>query len=212
MPVRELLTEYTNLLSDMRDVRSRLAQLERLTAGIPSDFVDATASGSAAYCLPLAAYGGNTGNAVVASANQVRVLRLVMPITLTVTSIHFECVTAAAGSSSSVGIYNNDGTSLLIDSGAISTATTGIKSATLAAAKTLTRNIMYYVAFTTTSLSVVLRGRDLVVSNVIASLVNGDGSLHLGTAANSATAGVLPSSLGTITAVAVNMAEFKLQG
>lgn len=103
-----------------------------------------------------------------------------------------------------VGVYDS-GKNLLFNLGGVSGATTGNKSVTLGAQVTLPAGD-YYIAWTGTSSGTLstlavdgLDGSPALSVGLTTLLINVNGTRH-GFAGNAATAGVLPSTLGTLTA------------
>lgn len=142
----------------------------------------------------------------IPSANNVYCVRFWLPHYMTIASVHAE-VTTAAGTNGSFGIYSADGNTRHITSGAVSTASTGVKSVTLGAAVTLVPEF-YWFAYSSDNASVRWRGIDLTNYTWF----NG-GTVQYGVAANAASAGVLPSTLGGVSAPTYGpVATCKLQG
>ncbi len=151
----------------------------------------------------------STGAYTNGTANLVRVQRLFWPGPLTVASVHIEIVTTSAGALASVGIYSAEGSNLLVDSGTFSCTTAGLKSNTLGAAVELGPG-WYYYAFTVTDTTASFRAEASGLN--IQTVLNG-GTVQRGQAANSASSGVLPATLGTVSDVAyTNTPMAKFQG
>ena len=135
---------------------------------------------------------------VTSANNAVRVFQQVLPFRAIVRQIGWELTTGVDASNSSMGIYNADGTSLLVHSGAVGTAIAdqGIQTTSVTAV-TLEPGI-YYFAQTSTSAVVECRMWNLGArgQNLLNAVSTAE---RLGTAANSSSSGVLPATLGTIT-------------
>lgn len=159
----------------------------------------AQTGGRAHWLFPLGSWFGSTVNNVITSANQVRTARVHLPFRITVNSIHFNIAVAVAGGLCSVGIYSDDGNTLLIDSGVKSTTSTGLASTTLAAPVTLAPG-WYWIAYTCDNASSAISGAS--GSTAVSPVLNG-ATTHVGAAANTSSAGVLPATLGTISASSV---------
>lgn len=130
--------------------------------------------------------------------NQVVVYQFVLPFTCTVTRISLQATTGGgAGKLMSVGIYDRLGTTRLINSGTYDANSTNIQTNTITSV-TLNPGI-YHAAFTCDSSTVAMRC--FAAAAGIATLMNANSVKKAGTAANSSTAGVLPATLGDITAV-----------
>lgn len=178
------------------------------TGGATTVRRQARSGGPAGWMFPFGNfYNATTG--LISSANQVRVARLYLPMRLTVASIHFHISTAFAGGLCSVGVYSDDGTTLLIDSGAKSTTATGVVSTTLAATVTLGPG-WYWVAYTCDNATSAISGTP---ASANPSAVLNAGTGQVGAAANASAAGVLPATLGTVTSSNVVGAVYvKVQG
>lgn len=150
--------------------------------------------------------GSVSAGGQIPSANNVYCVSFFLPHYMTIASVHAE-ITTSAGTNGSFGIYTADGATRSITSGAISTASTGVKSVTLGAAVTLTPGF-YWFTYTSDNASVRWRGIDLTNYTWF----NG-GTVQYGVAANAASAGVLPATLGGVSAPTYNVvATCKLQG
>jgi hypothetical protein len=132
---------------------------------------------------------------MVASANQVRAHRMVVLRRTTIKRIIFEITTLSAGGNCSIGIYSADGNTLLVHTGAVDTGTTGNKNIDVADA-TLDPGV-YWLAWTADNTTV--QCRQITGSTVLVNIMNAV-AVRVGTAANASSGGVLPSTLGTITA------------
>lgn len=145
--------------------------------------------------LTQAGLATSTG-AVVGSAQQVRACQFVLPFRETVSSVTITVVGTVAASTVTVGIYDAPGTTKLIDSGTFdgSSATTQKKTFTPV---TIGPGVFWFAQSastqTTLTATVVQGGAGT------ATVINNDTNKLCGQAANAATAGVLPSSLGAIT-------------
>lgn len=131
---------------------------------------------------------------VVAANNAVRAFQFVLPFRLVVGKITFEVTTTVGSSLVDVGIYDAAGTTKLVSTGAVDTSTGTFKSTSISPAVTLAPGV-YYLAVTSNDTTVQLR-RISGDSNVQNSL-NNNTVKKAGTATNSSTSGVLPSSLGS---------------
>lgn len=165
-----------------------------------------TAANPGYYMFPTSMPAGEEGNTVIASANQVRVIRYYLPYSATVDRIVFNVETAVGGSTCGVGIYNAAGTTLLVDGSGQSCASTGVKNVDVNV--TLGPGF-FLVAYTSSSATVAILTQDAVIDtwyDVFNATV-----VQSGTAANAATAGVLPATTGTLTAVSANSPVVKIQ-
>jgi hypothetical protein len=146
------------------------------------------------------------------TANQVKVYRFYLEQNITVNKLIFSLSSIGSGTRAcAVAIYTGDGNTKKIDSGAITPTVTGNQTVTVASVA-LTAGY-YYLAWTAS-------GTTAPIFNAITGSIAGEnllnaGTVHFGTAANSASTSVMPSTLGTITAAsnaaARNIVIAKLQ-
>ena len=129
-------------------------------------------------------------------ANQVHVFGFVLPFRATVTKIVTEVTTLEAASLYSVGIYNADGTSLLVDSGTFNGATTGIKQNTITA---VTLEPGYYLFAQSANTTTTLVCRILTTSSSLGPILNGTDITTSSVTANDSSSGVLPATTGALT-------------
>lgn len=177
------------------DSKGRVTAAASSTAGGSGTF-----SGAAAYhMLPSDLGLGALGTVAHSPANLVRAFRFFLPHGLVVAKLTVQISTLFSGGLCSVGIYSADGNTKLIDSGTISTTTTGIKDVTLGATVSLPVGF-YWFAWTQDNTTSRFAGDGFNNVNVIA-LYNGASTTQMGDAANSSSSGVLPSTLGTVTGV-----------
>lgn len=139
-------------------------------------------------------------------ANHVRCIRIHLPSSIKVASIHFNIPTGEAGKFASVGIYSEDGTTRLITSGAVSIASTGVKSVALGTPVTLAAG-MYWLAWTMDSTT----GRFSCLSLGVSGVFNGT-TVQYGESPNAGSGGAVPTSLGTVAASGIGASPMvKLQ-
>ena len=136
--------------------------------------------------------------AVVAGANEVRVLQFVLLFRITIGQLSFQVTTLDAGNFVGTGIYSADRNTLLLESGGVSTTTTGVKVTALGSPVTLEPGI-YWQADTVDSTTVQMRKTSM---NSMDTLFNAQTLKKMGIAANASIAGALPATLGAITAAA----------
>lgn len=134
--------------------------------------------------------------------NQVLAFQFTLPIAITVSRVSVTIVGVSSSNFASVGIYNAAGTTKLIDSGTFSTTTATTLTNTITPV-TLTPGVYWY-AHTSNVTAATGAGLTNPSGTPIAPLL-GAHTPRVGTAANASSAGVLPSSLGAITTLAVNM-------
>lgn len=131
-------------------------------------------------------------------SNQVRVARIFLPCRTTIRRIVFEVTTASAGGFCSVGIYSADGNTRLLHTGAVATDTTGVKNISITPV-TLDPGV-YWLAWTADN--TIAQARFLTLGTNAATIEN-TVAARRGSAANASSAGVLPTTLGTITAASI---------
>lgn len=142
-------------------------------------------------------------------ANVVRVKRYYIPYRITVSRIVWNIEVGAVGADCSVGIYNSDGTTLLLDSGPqVCTGSTtqhdiDVTDATIGPG-------FFIVAFTT-DVSLTWETIDSGTNTTFEAALNATTAQN-GDATNASVNGQLPATLGTITASAVDQVFVKLQG
>lgn len=149
-------------------------------------------------------HSADATSVAVGAVNQIRVIRVVIPVGMWVNSIAVDVRTLEAGKLIGVGIYSLDGNTKLIDSGALSMASTGVKSTTLGTTFYLPPG-EYLLAITSDETGV---GKVTTCANQ-----SGGGYIALSTsyyctAANSGAAGVLPATLGALSGL--NSADMPL--
>jgi hypothetical protein len=143
----------------------------------------------------------------VSAANTVYYCQFVQPYTMTIGHAGIRTAEASSGNAFNVGIYTVGGTKM-IDSGAFSTTTGSVNifgAVASGGGTTLTMNTSYLFVWaatsTTPSLSSFAGGTSIqtgyiaMLNSMLSTLPNG-----CGTAANALSAGVLPVTLGTLTA------------
>jgi hypothetical protein len=163
-----------------------------------------------AFLLPCFVRPETVATAIISgSANQVRGIRVFWPIGCTITKVMIEVVGATASALAAVGIYSSDGGTKWLDSGAIDCGSNGIKSVTLGTPVDVPMGFCCFVATcndTTTTF------RSAVMVSTVTNLEN-EGTVQRFNAANASAAGVLPSSLGTLTGASFSNLPFsKMQG
>ncbi len=160
-----------------------------------------TAGGSGMWGPGIFTYPQQSGGAAEVSANNVVVATIFTPSnSITITKISVTIDAGNNGSLFSFGIYDSTGTTLLVNSG-VFTASGGAGtsySATISPA-TINAGTTYILAQTTNNNSVQVARVD-PGNPQIAKTYNLNHT-RFGTAANASTSGVLPSSLGAISAV-----------
>ena len=151
------------------------------------------------YWFPAAAMPSTIAHvAVSGTANQVRVARIFLDRAITFDRVAINGVTVSASGTASIGLYTNDGNTRSCYSGTLSTDTVSPWSGTQTVTITsCTVGPGYYlIAWTADNTTATVRSYSYD-SNLIS--VYNQGSFFVGTAANSASSGALPSTLGTLT-------------
>lgn len=138
-----------------------------------------------------------------ASANQVLAYLFYIPVIVTISQVSYDISTPQAASTGDLGIYTQTG-NLVVNTGGFATtaggAGTGATSALTQGRTTLLPGF-YYFAQTNTTTTVLQTAWQIQVTNDYLAILNNRGA-HNGVfviAGNSATSGVLPSTLGTLT-------------
>lgn len=165
---------------------------------LPGCGAGAILSGSSIMLLLPHSFSADANSAPVGSTNQVRVVRVTLAVGFWVNSIAFDVRTAEAGKFMGVGLYSLDGSTKLIDSGALSVASTGVKSTTLASTFYLPPG-QYWLAVTSDTAGPL---NVSTCANPSGSALDNTGTLpYYATAANGGSAGVLPATLGALTGI-----------
>ena len=132
---------------------------------------------------------------------------------ITVASLKFYHFTnSVSGRFLGIGIYDYLGTTLLMQTGAVSTfafSTTVPKSVTLGSPVTL--GVGDYIMAWTGDFLATQPGFGCEATNTSRNNLINDGVAQMGTAANAGTAGVLPATLGTLTVGDISIPILKLQ-
>jgi hypothetical protein len=138
--------------------------------------------------------------AITGTNNQVRAYQFVLPYRVVVARIAIEITTLSGGSIVDIGIYNAAGTTKVLSLGGITGGGTGVISTSITPV-TLDPGVYFFaqVASDTT-----VAARVAAIPAASATILNANAVEKVGTAANAATAGVLPSSLGVITSATFN--------
>ena len=140
----------------------------------------------------------------VGAINTVYVSQFVLASAMTIGHVTTSVVTGSAGATGNVGIYNSAGTKL-VDSGAISLAASSSRPVTPFTAVTLPPGT-YYLAWAQTSLTPVVE--TVLNPSTALILATNANSTKYGTAANALSAGVLPSTLGALTAATTSVGVY----
>ncbi len=138
---------------------------------------------------------------IVTGVDQCRCVQFVLPFRAVVNQITTEVTTGGGASKKyGVGIYDRD-SNLLVETGALDANTTQVNN-TSVTATTLEPGV-YFLAWTADTTTVQLRS--LIFNTAIVANINSPATAKkIGTAANNGTNGVLPATLGTITAAIIN--------
>lgn len=142
-------------------------------------------------------------NAVIdAVANQTRISSFYLQQACLVNKVSFQIQTAAAGSFTGAGLFSPDGNVKLLETGAVDSSTTGLKTVTLASTFLLLPGLYQY-AYTAS---------DVLVQAVLLGGINSATLSNIGTprvvvdgfGANASVGGVLPATLGVLSAQTQN--------
>lgn len=145
----------------------------------------------------------STNATPASSAQGLQVFQFVLPFMITVRRITINVTTLLAASTVTMGIYSADGTTKLVDSGTFDSSTTGVKTNTITPV-VLPANPYYFAQSASSNATVTV-----VSSNTFGTFINflnAQAVKKVGTAANPAIAGVLPASLGAVSAATINYA------
>lgn len=145
--------------------------------------------------LPIPIFDGQAGQTIVTSANEVRVTQFVLLSSYTIRKVAVDVTALVAASTCSFGIYDVSGNKL-IDSTAINSASTGLKSVTLGTPVVLPAGL-YYFAQSATAAGVQVPGGGTTISAAIFNTWNAGG--YNAIAANVVSGGVMPATLGVLT-------------
>jgi hypothetical protein len=149
--------------------------------------------------LPIPLFDGQSGETIVQNANEVRVTQFSLASSYTIRKIAVNITTAAGFSPTvSFGIYSIAGNKLL-DSGGISASSTGVQIVTLGTPITLPAG-SYYFAQSASASTVQVPGSGTSISAVLYNQWNAVNNYHA-LASNAVLLGVLPATLGLLTAI-----------
>lgn len=140
----------------------------------------------------------------VSAANQVRAIQFTLPKQQAFNKATW-WVNASAGDTVDYAIYSSDGTTKLVEVGATVTVGAGAVQTVTSLATSATLNPgTYFFAWTQTGTPSTTLQLLPTSAGGMSSFLNTQTQKRFGTAANSATAGTLPSSLGAITPAAIS--------
>lgn len=143
-----------------------------------------------------------TGTGAGSLANGVRVFKFVLPYAITLQRVTFNVSSGNTGGTTlTLGIYDSAGTTKLLDSGALTTASAGIVTGTFTPVNLAPG--AYWFAHSETSATPQFTTIAAAATNWEA-IVCGTNPF-IGTAANAAVAGVLPATLGVVTPSNITM-------
>jgi hypothetical protein len=148
----------------------------------------------------------NTKNINHNTANVVACYRFTLKQNITVSKVTWNVAAGnAAGRHVAFGIYSADGNTKLVDSGAMSAAALGVITAAVSPV-TLEAGTVYWFVQTSDSIAVTGPAIDEAATTTALLAALSNSYARYGTAANASVAGVLPTTLGTITAVVTTTA------
>lgn len=143
----------------------------------------------------------NTLGGSLSSANQVRVMQFVLPFPVTIGKVSISVSTGAASALGDVGIYDISKNLLVHAAAAMDLSAIAVVQAALSTVPYTLPPGKYWLAWTANSASPLAT---LAVTTRVDLLLNANASKKLGTAANASVSGVLPATLGAITAAAIS--------
>lgn len=145
-----------------------------------------------------------TAGQPISTAQQVRVCQFVLKQRQVVNRITITVASAGAGGSTvTVGIYDAAGTTKLIDSGTFDGSSNTTQTLVISPGVTLPAGVYWFAQSASTATA--LTAQAVSNSSTLAPMINNQTAKKCGFAANAATAGVLPPSLGAISATNYNM-------
>ena len=136
------------------------------------------------------------GTETLGSANDVHVYQFVLPFRAVIRTIGFEVFTLEVGKLAGFGLYDVNG-NRLVHTGAVSTTTTGRKFTSVTAV-TVEPGV-YFLAWTADGTTFAYITQLNVSTGTLGNFWN-QSATRIGVAANPSVAGVLPATLGAITA------------
>ena len=180
------------------------SSLDNSTKAASTAYVDsatANETGLAAAWFPSqqgggAIIGANTTNPLVVSPNQVLLQLIFTSATIVIGKMTLEVFTLSSGSHVSFAIYSLAG-NRLVDMGPVLTTTTGYK--TVSITPVTLKPGWYFLAQTADSTVPKVRQGPTIDSTIV-QIANQGSNLYFASAANSSSAGQLPSTLGALSA------------
>jgi hypothetical protein len=137
--------------------------------------------------------GSSTGTVAAGTANQLRVVEFVLPLTITVGKVVSNITTLSAGQTLYAGVYDLSGNKLL--EAALSCGTANGVSVTLGTAVALQPGTYFYAV---SASDTTCAGSAISMSGGWQNMMTKN-TARMGTAANSVSGGVMPATLGTVT-------------
>ena len=162
----------------------------------------------ACACFILPELWGTTVNVIPTTASLVAVYRFYLPMNITVATVYTFLAVACDNSLGGVGIYSNNGASLLINAGGVSLATSGIVTVALSTSPTLSPGFYLY-GFTSNIQGVRWIGLNTGGGSYDTFLNSGQSIIGRG---NTGSLGTLPSTVGAITEISQNVPMGKFEG
>jgi hypothetical protein len=159
------------------------------------------------YKLFPADYIASESDSGFGTANQVRVMRVLWDRAVKISRIMLWCATATGGSKGGVAIYSADGNERLITTGA--QALTAVQVLNVDVTDKLINAGWVYVAWTLNDTSATITCAPAFSANALA-VLNAT-TVQVGTAANAASDGAPPATLGTITGASFPLPIIKFQ-
>jgi hypothetical protein len=136
---------------------------------------------------------------IISFANQVYCQQFVLPYRVNIGKVTYQVTTTAAASIGDIGLYSATG-NLVLNTGGFSTAVLGIATAPVVGGPVVLNAGVYLFAYTNSTNLVQMR--QLTTSGA-SPLLNNQTVKKMGQAANAASGGVLPATLGNISAILV---------
>lgn len=168
-------------------------------ASIPSNLLPIIGNADGGGVVFPSRVHGSPGDGIVGVGivDEVVVAQFVLPYRVEIKTLRIYVDVLEAAKVFGVGIYDGAGT-LLFETGARSTASTGLQSIVLGSVQVLNSGT-YFVAWTSNSTVARLRGVSFSSDATLNEMMNANAVKRIGTATAAATPGVMNATIGTIT-------------
>lgn len=147
---------------------------------------------------------GGTWGVAAGNVNKVFGMPVMIPSRMSIAQFIIDVTTLSAGNNVGVGLYDTSGNKVVI-SGALSTTTTGVKTSTVTAVAV--EPGLYFYCWNVTSATPRLNAIQGQTSQTLPWLMFANMTRNFFTAANAASGGVLPNTLGALSVFNINTAN-----